>query len=388
MNRSSEQSRESLRTALYVITKHGLTTAKRLVKHQPSIDVFVSKKFCHEFEGAKPLALPFKGQLAEQFGQYDTHLFIISVGAVVRMIAPLIVDKKTDPAVLCIDDKAQWVIPILSGHVGRANEFTRRIADALDAQAVITTASDVQNTIPVDILGRELSWQLADANHNVTRNSAAVVNEQSVLFIQDCGEPDFWPTNRRLPKNIDYWTELQTLPDTIEQYEAYLIASDLDVATLWPSLYEKAVVYRPKTLVVGIGCDRGASSAMLLKGLTKILQEQHLSPQSIESLATIDKKLDEIGLQELSQQQSWPLHAYTASVLDQTEGILNPSPVAKRYVGTCSVAEAAALQASGASDLLVSKRKIKDPESGLNMTVAICRKPFAKRDASLGEFTS
>jgi len=144
------------------------------------------------------------------------------VGAVVRMIAPLLKDKKTDPAVVCVDDDARYAICVLSGHVGRGNAYTDRIAALLEAQAVITTASDVRGTLTVDILGRELGWTLDDPDRNVTRGSAAVVNAQPVAFVQEAGEPGFcrrtspypraWCTRQRSRPSIRLYTRSCSSP--------------------------------------------------------------------------------------------------------------------------------------------------------------------------------
>ena len=171
------------------------------------------------------------------------------------MIAPLLKDKKVDPAVVCVDDAARFAICVLSGHVGRGNAYTERVAAALDAQAVITTASDVRGTLTVDILGRELGWTLDDPDRNVTRGCAAVVNETSVLFVQETGEPCWWPLERPLPRGVAYTTTLEGADPS--RHEVLLIVSDRDLKQTHPGHFANAVIYRPKSLVLGIGCDRG-----------------------------------------------------------------------------------------------------------------------------------
>jgi cobalt-precorrin 5A hydrolase len=118
--------------AVYSITKHGVGIAERLVAALPGANLFVSEKlFSQAPAGAKPIPLPMAPLLAETFTAYDCHVFVISVGAVVRMIAPLLENKKVDPAVVCVDDAARFAICVLSGHVGRGNAFTERVAEAL-----------------------------------------------------------------------------------------------------------------------------------------------------------------------------------------------------------------------------------------------------------------
>src|SRR4051812_9106483 len=189
--------------ASYAITTHGIGIAARLQAALPEADLFVSEKlFAKAPPGAKKMPLPMGPTLAESFTGYDCHVHVISVGAVVRMVAPLIVNKKVDPAIICVDDAARFAICVLSGHVGRGNAFTERVASVLGATPVVTTASDVRGTLTVDILGRERGWTLEDMDRNVTRGCAAVVNAAPVLFVQLAGEPDWWPLTSPLPPGV------------------------------------------------------------------------------------------------------------------------------------------------------------------------------------------
>ncbi|SMF40084.1 cobalt-precorrin 5A hydrolase [Pseudobacteriovorax antillogorgiicola] len=365
--------------AIYGITKHGLKTAARIKAAFPEADLYVSKKLMGQAPAdSLELPLPFSPLLRETFPAYDCHIFVVSVGAVVRMIAPLLQNKKTDPSVLCIDDANRFTICLLSGHVGRGNEFTSRVAEALGNQAVITTASDSIGTLTVDILGRKLGWVLEDDHHNVTRGCAAVVNEERVLIVQETGEPDFWPLDKKLPPGVDYCHSLDHVP--AQTFDMHLIVSDRDIPNLYPYLYRNAVVYRPKSLILGIGCDRGTPFELLERGIHGILKEFKLSWKSIKGLATISIKADEPGLVELGKRYNWPLIAYEPKALDDMEGVENPSELVKKYTGSRTVAEGAALKRSGATSLLVSKQKYTEPNIAKNMTLAICRLPFDKRN--------
>jgi len=364
--------------AVYAITKHGIGIAERLSSSLSDADLLVSEKlFAQAPRHAKPLPLPMGPALASTFADYDCHVFIVSVGAVVRMIAPLLKNKKVDPAVVCVDDAAQFAVCLLSGHVGRGNAFTERVALALGAQAVITTASDVAGTLTVDILGREMGWTLDDPDRNVTRGCAAVVNETPVLFVQETGEPTWWPAGKPLPAGVRYAASLEGVdPDS---WEMLLVASDRDLQRTHPRHWDKAVVYRPKSIVVGLGCDRGASAEMVERGVDMLLDETGLSPKSVKAIATIDKKADEEALLSLARRRAWPLVTFTAEELDATAGIENPSEKVKQHVGTRGVAEPAALRASGAATLLVPKRVYTEPNAGRAMTFAAARIPFPKR---------
>ncbi|WP_438026737.1 cobalt-precorrin 5A hydrolase [Sorangium sp. So ce233] len=365
--------------AIYAITRHGIAIARKLVEGLPGADLYVSQKlFDGAPEGAKPLPLPMGPLLNEAFTAYDCHVFVISVGAVVRMIAPLLKNKKVDPAVVCVDDTARFSICVLSGHVGRGNAFTEKVAGLLGAQPVVTTASDALGTLTVDILGRELGWTLDDPDRNVTRGCAAVVNAAPVLFVQETGEPSFWPEDKPLPPGVRYATSLDGVDPGA--WEILLVATDRDLARSHPAIVERAVIYRPKSLVLGVGCDRGAPLDMVERGVDRLLEEQGLSAGSVKALATIDKKADEEALLALSARRGWPLVTFTAEELDATEGIENPSETVKKHVGARGVAEPAALRAAGAARLLVPKRAYTEPGVGRSMTLAVARVPFPKRN--------
>jgi cobalt-precorrin 5A hydrolase len=363
--------------AVYAITKHGVAIARQLVAGLPDADLYVSEKLRADApEGSKALPLPMGPLLRDTFLAYDCHVFVISVGAVVRMVAPLLQNKKVDPAVLCIDDANRFTICVLSGHVGRGNAFTDRVAGVLENQAVITTASDAIGTLTVDILGRELGWQLDDPDRNVTRGCAAVVNAAPVLFVQEAGEPAFWPEDKPLPPGVRYATSLEGVD--LLAWEMLLVATDRDLRSR-EDVLDRAVVYRPKTLVLGIGCDRDTPCDLVERGVTELLGKNGLSAKCVKAVASIDKKADEPALLELGRRHGWPLRFFSAEELDAVPEIENPSETVKRHVGTRGVAEPSALLAAGASKLLVPKQTYTEPGAGRSMTFAVARIPFAPR---------
>lgn len=369
--------------AVYAITKHGIAIASRVLPQLPGADLFVSEKLIASAPAdAVRLPLPMGPTLSETFLSYDCHVFIISVGAVVRMIAPLLKNKKIDPAVVCIDDAARFSICVLSGHVGRGNIFTERVATALGAQSVVTTASDAIGTLTVDILGRELGWTLDDPDRNVTRGCAAVVNATKVLFVQETGEPDWWPAEKPLPEGVRYATSLEGVD--LNDFEILLIATDREISELYPSHWKNAVIYRPKSLVLGIGCDKGTAPDLVERGVMALLARHGLSAKSVKELATIDVKKDEPALLALSERHGWPLRTYPPEQLDAVPGIQNPSEKVKHHVGSRGVSEPAALLAAGVEELLVPKQIYTEPGAGRSMTLAVARRAFVKRQMEVG----
>ena len=375
--------------AVYAITRHGLGIAARLAATLGDADVYVSEKLLGaaqaipELSRALTLKLPMGPVLSETFTAYDCHVFAISVGAVVRMIAPLIKDKKIDPAVICVDDAARFAICVLSGHVGRGNFFTDRVAEVLGSQSVVTTASDAIGTLTVDILGREFGWKLDDPDRNVTRGCAAVVNAAPVLFVQEAGEPNWWPLDKPLPPGVRYTTSLDGVD--ARAFEILLIATDREIKESHRERWANAVIYRPKSLVLGIGCDKGTASELIERGTLSVLARNYLSLKSVKALATIDKKKDEPGILALAERFGWPLEIYPAQELNAVPGIENPSETVMRYVGTRGVAEPAALLCAGAERLLVAKQPYTEPGAGRSMTLAVARMPFSKRAAEVAD---
>lgn len=369
--------------AVYAITRHGLEIAARLVRALEGAEIYVSHKLLDHARANPALAqalelkLPMGPVLARTFTAYDCHVFIISVGAVVRMIAPLLADKKLDPAVVCVDDASRFAICVLSGHVGRGNFFTDRVAEILGAQSVVTTASDAIGTLTVDILGRDFGWRLDDLNRNVTRGCAAVVNAAPVLFVQETGEPDWWPLDKPLPPGVVYATSLEGVDPAA--WEILLIASDRELQSSHPEHWANAVIYRPKSLVVGIGCDKATPADLVERGLRGVMERNSLSLKSVRALATIDQKREEPAILALAERYGWPLVTYPAAELDLVKGIENPSETVKRYVGTRGVAEPAALLRAGAARLLVPKQTYTEPGAGRSMTLALARIPFKPR---------
>jgi cobalt-precorrin 5A hydrolase len=356
--------------AIYAITTHGIEIAKKLANALPDADLFVSEKlFAKAPPGAKKLALPMGPTLAATFTEYDCHVHIISVGAVVRMIAPLIENKKVDPAIVCVDDAARFAICVLSGHVGRGNAFTDRVAIALGATPVVTTASDARGTLTVDILGRELGWTLEDMDRNVTRGCAAVVNEALVAFVQECGEPNFWGP---LPPNVAYFTSLDEVDPA--KYEILLIATDREIRETHRAHWQNAVVYRPKSLVLGIGCDKLTPPELVARGVRTILAKHNLALASVAKIATIDLKRDEPALLALGL----PMVTFSAADLDATP-MPTPSEMVHKHVGTRGVAEPAAQLAGG--ELIVPKQKYSEDGANRSMTLAVSRIAFPRRQS-------
>lgn len=237
-----------VRVVLVAITKHGAQQTAELARQIPQASVCVADKFAPLMAGlpnpVRAYSGAFRDEIATLFTDFDQVVFFVSLGAVVRLIAPHLKSKDEDPGVLVVDDAAQFVIPVLSGHVGGANAMAEQVAAVLGATAVLTTASDVGKTIPVDILGRELGWKVEAPKINITRVSAHVVNGEPIAVVQEAGSSNWWTRPTPLPASIHKFARFDDVD--LKHFKAVLWITDAEVTEArWAELHERLVVYRP-----------------------------------------------------------------------------------------------------------------------------------------------
>ena len=349
------------KVSIIAITKNGIQIGRELKKISSSWQLYAPSKFSDDSTEVNWYSEPTGNKLAELFQASDALVCIFSLGAVIRLISPYIKDKKTDPAVLVIDDKAKFVISALSGHLGGANQLAEEIAQTLGATPIITTAADVNKTIPVDLLGKEFGWRIDD-DSNVTRISAFMVNEERIGVYQDAGNRDWW--NRKLPANVTVYNSLEELKNS--QSKGYLIITDKKIDD--SDILQNAVVYRPPSLVVGVGLHGDTTRDTILEGMNFCLERYKLDAKSVAKLVSIKKKEDVQGLVDLGKEMSLPIQYFEKEELATIE-IPNPSETVQAFEGTPSVSEAAAIKSSGGK-LVVEKQKFPP-----NLTIAIARIP-------------
>ena len=356
----------SSKVAIVCITKNGINISKRIKEKIPSASIYAQSKHKDSSDGIIWFEKNTKIMIEEIFKEYESIICIFSLGAVIRLISNLLKDKKTDPAVIVIDDKANFVISTLSGHLGGANSLTKSIADILNSTPVITTAADVNETIAVDLLGSEFKWRIENFE-NVTKISAFMVNEEKIGVYQDTGETKWW--NKELPKNVSIVKDIDELRS--DDFKAGLIISDKIITD--PLLVNKSVIYRPKSLVVGLGFHWDTTQKEIEDGILKVLKENGLSFLSIRNLSTINRGKSPASLGSFSDKHGIPLEFYDKEKLDKIMAP-NPSDVVKKYEGTSSVSEASSILSSG-GELIVTKQKFPP-----KLTVAVSRINYSKVD--------
>lgn len=245
------------RIAVVAITRHGIGLAGRIVASLPGAQLFAPEKFRPEAEaGAPGAAHCYAGKTGEQipalFSRFDGIVAIVSLGAMVRLMAPHLKDKEQDPGVVVVDEAGRFAIPVLAGHLGGANALAGHLAQALGAQAVLTTASDSLETVAVDLLGRELGWTFEADKQVIVRASAAVVNHEPVALVQEAGSRDWWRRHangrdKPLPANIRLLSRIEDIDG--EQFGAVLWVTQRHAEALPPALHsairDRLVIYRP-----------------------------------------------------------------------------------------------------------------------------------------------
>ena len=345
------------KVSVLAITKNGVNIGIKLNEIFSEWKVYAPSKFSDNRK-INWYSEPTSEKIVELFKNSSALICLFSLGAVIRLISPHLKSKKTDPAVIVIDDKMSFVISVLSGHLGGANELTTTIADKLGATPVITTAADVNKTIAVDLLGKEFGWKIDD-DSNVTKVSAFMVNEEKIGVFQNAGNTN-WLKN--LPKNVEVHTSLEEIEQA--NTKGNLIISD---NVINEEFLKNSVVYRPPSLVIGVGLHWDTSKDKIKQGIGECLERFKLSSKSISKLTSIKKPKDVQGLVDLGAEMNIPVEFIDREELSQIKAP-NPSDTVKSFEGTASVSEAAAIKVSG-GNLIVEKQKFPP-----DLTIAIARK--------------
>jgi cobalt-precorrin 5A hydrolase / cobalt-factor III methyltransferase / precorrin-3B C17-methyltransferase len=291
------------------------------------------------------------------WNECDGIVLFLATGAAVRLIAPLLESKHRDPGVVTVDDAGNFAVALCGGHEGGANALAARVTEALGGKPVITTASDSVGVPALDSFGKNLGLRL-EGDSDLASVGAALVSGEMVNLVTDRR----WPLGG-LPKNV---------LGTDEWKAPMIVITDRLVETPRP-----AAVYRPPSLIAGVGCSRGVGAEEILDLLRRSLAEAGLTEKSVAALASIDVKRDEAGLLEAAMMLDVTIHFHSAQALRTVEAP-NPSELVREAVGTPSVAEAAVV--SSGAELVLEKRK------SANVTVAVGRLPVRGRLAlvSLG----
>ncbi len=288
-------------------------------------------------------------------------VFIGALGICVREIAPFLKNKKTDPAVINIDANGRFVQPVVSGHVGGANELAKKLAGLIGAVPVITTVSDTSGLWQLDVLPRQFGWKM-ECSGNLTRLTGLFVNGAKTALLLEARDNGTLFLETSAPDFVDVYYSAKELD--AEKYDLILA-----VTPFRHDFGKKAVFYRPAMICLGLGCQRGLPPDDFLRSLEEKMEQHGISRLSVASLSTVDLKKDEEAFLFLSRQWHVPLVDLPGEILAGYE-VPSPSEKVKSVTGSGSVAEAAAMHQSQNS-LLVPKTKVKAGDRYFTYAVAI-----------------
>lgn len=265
--------------------------------------------------------VPFRQWMKEHFSALDALVFIGAMGIIVRDMAPCLKSKLTDPAVVTLDEKGQFVISVLSGHLGGANELTRVLAERLGAIPVITTSSDVNGKLAIDVFAKKNNLVITSMKQ-AKLCASEIVSGCPVSFSCD------GRIEGKIPKELSGAKAAKHFLVEVTPYERK-----------WE---EKKLHLIPKAFVLGIGCKKGTKEEVIEARVREELTGIQIDLRSVAGIASIDLKQEEEGILTFGKKQQIPLHFYPGEELDALEGEFSKSSFVKEITGTDNVCERAA----------------------------------------------
>ena len=319
-----------MKIALFAYSRQGCRTARRVLEYfkDNEIQAFTMERFSEA--GFAPIQRPSPSFYGPLFGRADAFVFIGSCGIAVREIAPHVKSKLTDPAVIVVDELANFVIPVLSGHIGGGNALALELADFLGATPVITTATDINRKFSVDAWAARQGLYIT--NLQTAKHVSARILEATVPICSD------YPIVTSLPTGT-----------------AEGASGDIGICISHRKRepFSETLLLVPPVLHLGIGCRRGTSREAIEAAVSQVCREHGIHPKAIKQAASIDLKADEAGLLEFCEKRSLPVSFYSARELWRVPGEFTPSERVLQVTGVDNVCERAAMM--GAQKLLVKK---------------------------------
>ncbi len=302
----------------------------------------------------------FKKIVSDNWQNFAGQLFIMATGIVVRQIAPLLEGKIKDPAVVVCDEKGEFAISLLSGHIGGANRLARKTAAIFNGKAVITTATDVQGLAAIDEIAVRKGFKIINPEAIKEINGFLLARKKIALI----GHP-FWSKTvcSHFDGRVIEWSSLSIDSQALNLAEVsgfVLIDEEIPPALDLPTLFLQS----PK-VVVGIGCRRQTPISEIEEAVTSVLGDHGIPWSKIVEIVSIDLKKDERGLLDFAAEKKLPIRFFSAAELEKVK-VPSPSAKVQAVTGSASVSEAAAILA-GRGELLVKKHKFS------RITVAVAR---------------
>ena len=327
-----------MKLAVWTVTRGAGNIAKEYAQilnkklYDKSTDVFTLKKF----EISDTIQIEdFTSNINEKFSQYDGHIFIMASGIVIRKIANLIGRKDKDPAVLLIDEGKHFVISLLSGHLGGANELTYSLADILNLIPIITTSSDITGKIAVDSIAQKLNAELEDLKSAKDVTSLIVDGKKVNIFL---------PQNVKISKNANS--------------DGIILLSNrkkLEITKICP-----------KNIILGIGCKKGTKAENILAAIENIMNKYNLDIKAIKHIATVDVKENEKGLMEAAKFLDLDLKIISRDEIKKVQEQFEGSDFVESNIGVRAVSEPVAFLSSSQNGEFIA---MKEKYNGITISI-------------------
>ena len=319
-----------MKVAVFAYSRQGCKTARKVMGYFAGDEVRAYTMERFEEPGFGAIERPSKPFYEPIFAWSDAMVFVGAVGIAVREIAPFIRSKLTDPAVVSMDELGHYVIPLLSGHIGGANDLALSLAEVVEGTPVVTTATDINKKFSVDAWAARKG--LAITNLNIAKSVSAEILERPV------------------PVKSDF-PIVTELPNGVAAAEEGKIGICISCHKEKP--FEETLLLVPPVLHLGIGCRRGTPVEKFREAVDSVLKEYNIHPKAIKQVASIDIKSNEEGLLAFCKERNMPAVFYTAEQLWEVPGEFTPSQCVLRHTGVDNVCERSSM--IGAEKLLVKK---------------------------------
>lgn len=283
----------------------------------------------------------YKDKLSYIFKSYEGIIFISSTGIAVRLIAPYIIDKTVDPAVVVVDDLGKYSISLLSGHIGGANALASEVAKVINGVPIITTASDGRGIDAVDMIAKRYDLFIEDMK--AAKRVTALMVEGKRIAVQS-----------EVDVKINYHNICSENPDGF-----IIISCGKNI-----NFHRPYCILRPRILNVGIGCRKGKKKEEILRAVKKVFEESNLSMESIKNIGTVDVKKDEAGLIEACKELNRDLKIFLRTEIEKVQNRFQESNFVLSNIGVTSVAEPCAYLLGG--EIIIKKTSIE----GVTVSVA------------------
>ena len=354
--------------AIITLTKSGAELGMQLKNRLSHACLYVPEKLGIKRKGCSFFAMDLRTLCGELFNHYESLIFIMATGIVVRTLSTFLTHKSSDPAVVVVDEKGRFAVSLISGHLGGANELARRVAILTGGKPVITTASDVHETLAVDLLAQRLECFPVDLNVLKKCTYALLQGEKVGIY------PMLPTLQLRLGDrgNLHLYTSLKSVLHSDCRYKIIVSPKWMEKGLAGNVKRDGVIVLHPRNLVVGIGCNRNTSRTEIENTIKRFFDTWGLCVNAIKKIASIDAKSGEEGLTSFAKKYHLEMEFFTSRQLNE---VACPSPSSKsalKAVGSTGVCEPAALLGAGVKTLLYPKAKTP------NVTIAVAEIPLER----------